>query len=57
MRAVAAFLVFCALSGATYILNDLVDLEQDRRHPVQAPAAARVRGAAAWPSRAAPDSC
>src|SRR5512139_2258152 len=35
VRALAAFLVFCALSGATYILNDLVDLEQDRRHPVK----------------------
>lgn len=27
------FLVFCALSGATYIVNDLFDLAQDRLHP------------------------
>ena len=33
VRAVAAFMVFCALSGAVYLLNDLRDLEQDRRHP------------------------
>ncbi len=34
-RALGAFAVFCALSGATYLLNDLVDLEQDRLHPVK----------------------
>jgi len=33
VRAGVAFLVFCALSGATYLLNDLTDLEQDRVHP------------------------
>lgn len=31
--AASGFLVFCALSGATYILNDLVDMRSDRRHP------------------------
>jgi len=31
--AAAGFLVFCALSGATYILNDLVDVRSDRQHP------------------------
>jgi 4-hydroxybenzoate polyprenyltransferase len=27
------FLIFCALSGATYVLNDLVDVRSDREHP------------------------
>lgn len=27
------FLIFCALSGATYVLNDLVDIRRDREHP------------------------
>jgi 4-hydroxybenzoate polyprenyltransferase len=33
VRAGVAFTVFCALSGAVYLVNDLADLEQDRRHP------------------------
>ena len=33
LRVVAAFCVFCAVSGATYVLNDVVDAESDRRHP------------------------
>ncbi len=35
LLSVAAFLIFCAVSSATYIINDLVDLERDRRHPVK----------------------
>jgi 4-hydroxybenzoate polyprenyltransferase len=30
---VAAFLLFCALSSAGYLVNDLRDAPQDRRHP------------------------
>jgi len=32
---VTAFLVFCILSGVVYILNDLIDLEQDKMHPIK----------------------
>ena len=35
MRAGVAFVVFCALSGAVYVVNDLADLERDRLHPVK----------------------
>ena len=30
-----AFLLFCVVSGAVYLLNDLVDLKKDRLHPVK----------------------
>ena len=33
--AIGAFGVFCVLSGAVYTLNDLVDIEADRVHPVK----------------------
>ena len=35
-RAGAAFLLFCALSGVVYLLNDVADREADRLHPVKA---------------------
>jgi 4-hydroxybenzoate polyprenyltransferase len=33
MRSLAAFASFCLLSSFIYVLNDLVDLERDRKHP------------------------
>lgn len=35
VRALAAFALFCVLAGAVYVLNDLVDAEADRAHPVK----------------------
>jgi 4-hydroxybenzoate polyprenyltransferase len=34
-RATLAFALFCGLSGAVYLLNDLADLERDRLHPMK----------------------
>jgi len=32
-RALAGFVIFCGLSGAVYLLNDLIDAPRDRLHP------------------------
>jgi 4-hydroxybenzoate polyprenyltransferase len=34
-RAAAAFLVFCLLAGAVYTLNDILDRDADRAHPLK----------------------
>ncbi|HTM30293.1 MAG TPA: decaprenyl-phosphate phosphoribosyltransferase [Vicinamibacterales bacterium] len=33
--ALAAFLIFCGLSGAVYLVNDVSDREADRQHPIK----------------------
>jgi decaprenyl-phosphate phosphoribosyltransferase len=35
VRSIGAFGVFCLLAGAVYTMNDLVDLEGDRAHPIK----------------------
>jgi 4-hydroxybenzoate polyprenyltransferase len=35
LRSLQAFLVFCLISGAVYIFNDLRDLEEDKQHPLK----------------------
>jgi 4-hydroxybenzoate polyprenyltransferase len=32
---IAAFAIFCALSGVVYLLNDVADRDADRRHPIK----------------------
>lgn len=53
LRASAAFLLFCALAGAVYIVNDIVDRSEDRHHPVKrhrplASGCLKVRPALFW---------
>lgn len=35
LESLAAFAIFCLLSGTVYIVNDIVDRESDRMHPVK----------------------
>ncbi|MFH1709080.1 MAG: decaprenyl-phosphate phosphoribosyltransferase [Planctomycetota bacterium] len=35
LQALAAFAGFCAMASAVYVVNDILDRERDRRHPVK----------------------
>jgi 4-hydroxybenzoate polyprenyltransferase len=45
VKAGLAFVIFCVLSGAIYIINDILDAERDRKRPI---ASGRLSTTAAW---------
>jgi 4-hydroxybenzoate polyprenyltransferase len=50
-RSVLAFLYFCAISGLSYIMNDIVDRKTDSLHPLKSKrpiASGRLNTAVAW---------
>jgi len=51
LRTTAGFILFCLVSSAVYIFNDLADVESDRQHPVKKNrpiASGRLPTSAAW---------
>lgn len=35
IEAVVGFIIFCMITGCTYMINDLIDLEKDKLHPAK----------------------
>lgn len=35
VQALVGFIIFCTITGCTYIINDLIDLEKDKLHPIK----------------------
>lgn len=52
MRTLFAFIAFCLLASATYVLNDIFDVEADRAHPTKSKtrpiAAGQITVRSAW---------